>query len=52
MMRLKKFPMRSLLMLAMAGAMQVSAQTAAPAAPNTTGPSASGVNNALLYAVA
>ncbi len=28
------------------------AQTPAPAAPNTTGPSGSGVNNALLYAVA
>jgi len=51
--RLKHFPLTALLsaVLALASVIPATAQTAA-AAPNTTGPSGSGVNNALLYATA
>jgi len=51
--RLKHFPLTALLsgVLSLASVMPAMAQTAA-AAPNTTGPSGSGVNNALLYATA
>ena len=50
--RLRHFPLTALLsgLLALASVMPATAQTAA--APNTTGPSGSGVNNALLYATA
>ncbi|HOE40651.1 MAG TPA: 5'-nucleotidase, lipoprotein e(P4) family [Rhodoferax sp.] len=51
--RLRHFPLTALLsgVLVLASVMPATAQTAA-AAPNTTGPSGSGVNNALLYAAA